>query len=88
MNVMVWFYNHREALNPLMDDDQNEESDDDDDHDSDDEEDTGEEDELDQVIQFLTCTNTVQVQMFSRFFLFFIPPCNPLTSVNILQGCK
>lgn len=54
MNVMVWFYNHREALNPLMDDDQDEESDDDDAHDSDDEEDTGEEDELDQVIQFLT----------------------------------
>ncbi len=55
MNVMVWFYNHREALNPLMDDDQDEESDDDSDGDSDDEEDTGEQDEMDQVTQFLTC---------------------------------
>ena len=58
MNVMVWFYNHCEALNPLMDekcDDQDEESDDDDDDgDSDDEEDTGEENELERVIQFLT----------------------------------
>ena len=56
MNVMVWFYNHRDALNPLMDekiDDQDEESDDDDDGDSDDEEDTEAEDRLDQVIPFL-----------------------------------
>ena len=48
MNVMVWFYNHRDALNPLMDDDTDEDSDDDDD-DSDVEYD---EDELDQVTQF------------------------------------
>ena len=48
MNVMVWFYNHRNALNPLMDDDTDEDSDDDDD-DSDVE--YGE-DELDQVTQF------------------------------------
>lgn len=48
MNVMVWFYNHRNALNPLMDDDTDEDSDDDDD-DSDVEYD---EDELDQVTQF------------------------------------
>ena len=48
MNVMVWFYNHRNALNPLMDDDTDEDSDDDDD-DSDVE---YEEDELDQVTQF------------------------------------
>lgn len=59
MNVMVWFYNHREVLNPLMDetvDDQDEESDSDNDvDDSDDDEDiVGEEDELNQVIQFLT----------------------------------
>lgn len=56
MNVMVWFYNHRDALNPLMDeefDDQDEESDDD--YDSDDDDDAaGEEDELDQVSQILT----------------------------------
>ena len=48
MNVMVWFYNHRNAVNPLMDDDTDEDSDDDDD-DSDVEYD---EDELDQVTQF------------------------------------
>lgn len=48
MNVIVWFYNHRNALNPLMDDDTDEDSDDDDD-DSDVEYD---EDELDQVTQF------------------------------------
>lgn len=48
MNVMVWFYNHRNALNPLMDDDTDEDSDDDDD-DSDVEYD---EDELDQVTKF------------------------------------
>lgn len=48
MNVMVWFYNHRNALNPLMDDDTDEDSDDDD-EDSDVEYD---EDELDQVTQF------------------------------------
>ena len=48
MNVMVWFYNHRDALNPLMDDDTDEDSDDDDD-DSDVEYD---EDELEQVTQF------------------------------------
>ena len=47
MNVMVWFYNHRDALNPLMDDDTDEDSDDDDD-DSDVEYD---EDELEQVTQ-------------------------------------
>lgn len=47
MNVMVWFYNHRNALNPLMDDDTDEDSDDDDD-DSDVEYD---EDELEQVTQ-------------------------------------
>ncbi|XP_078381354.1 E3 ubiquitin-protein ligase rnf213-alpha-like isoform X3 [Oculina patagonica] len=54
MNVMVWFYNHREALNPLMDDDQDEESDDDSDGDSDDEEDTGEQDEMDQPLDDVT----------------------------------
>lgn len=48
MNVMVWFYNHRNALNPLMDDDTDEDSDDDDD-DSDVEYD---EDEFDQVTKF------------------------------------
>ena len=53
MKVMVWFYNHRDALNPLMDenlDDQDEESDEDD---EDDESDDGddEEDELNQVTQ-------------------------------------
>ena len=48
MNVMVWFYNHRNALNPLMDDDTDEDNDDDDD-DSDVEYD---EDELDQVTKF------------------------------------
>ena len=47
MNVTVWFYNHRNALNPLMDDDTDEDSDDDDD-DSDVEYD---EDELEQVTQ-------------------------------------
>ena len=57
MNVMVWFYNHREVLNALMDeanDDQDEESDSDNDlDDSDDEEgaDRGE-NVLNQVIQF------------------------------------
>ena len=43
MNVMVWFYNHRDALNPLMDgatdEDSEDEDDDDDDSDADDEED-------------------------------------------------
>ena len=43
MNVMVWFYNHRDALNPLMDgatdEDSDDEDDDDDDSDADDEED-------------------------------------------------
>lgn len=40
MNVMVWFYNHRDALNPLMDGATDENSDDDDDDsDADDEED-------------------------------------------------
>ena len=55
MNVMVWFYNHREVLNPLMDetvDDRDEESGSDSEvDDSDDDEDIGgEEDELKQVI--------------------------------------
>ena len=36
MNVMVWFYNHRDALNPLMD---GASDDDDDDSDANDEED-------------------------------------------------
>lgn len=55
MNVMVWFYNHREVLNPLMDD-QDEETDSDTEiDDSDDDEDAGGgENELNQVIQFLT----------------------------------
>ena len=55
MNVMVWFYNHREVLNPLMDD-QDEETDSDTEiDDSDDDEDAGRgENELNQVIQFLT----------------------------------
>ncbi|XP_022783821.1 E3 ubiquitin-protein ligase rnf213-alpha-like [Stylophora pistillata] len=40
MNVMVWFYNHLDALNPLMDDDTDEDSDDyDDDSDVEDEQD-------------------------------------------------
>lgn len=47
MNVMVWFYNHRDALNPLMGGDTDDDSDVEDD-DSDVEDD--EEDELDQVI--------------------------------------
>ena len=51
MNVMVWFYNHRNALNPLMDDDTDEDSDDDDD-DDDDSDVEYDEDELDQVTQF------------------------------------
>ena len=59
MNVMVWFYNHREVLNPLMDetvDDQDEESDSDNEvDDSDDDEGAGRgENVLNQVIQFLT----------------------------------
>ena len=59
MNVMVWFYNHREVLNPLMDktnDDHDEESDSDSDlDDSDDDEGAGQrENVLNQVIQFLT----------------------------------
>ena len=60
MNVMVWFYNHREVLNPLMDetnDDQDEESDSDSDlDDSDDDEGAGRgrENVLNQVIQFMT----------------------------------
>ena len=45
MNVIVWFYNHRDALNPLMDDDTDEESDEDDDSD-----DEYEQDELEQVL--------------------------------------
>ena len=55
MNVMVWFYNRREVLNPLMDD-QDEETDSDTEiDDSDDDEDAGRgENELNQVIQFLT----------------------------------
>ena len=55
MNVMVWFYNHREVLNPLMDV-QDEETDSDTEiDDSDDDEDAGRgENELNQVIQFLT----------------------------------
>lgn len=58
MNVMVWFYNHREVLNPLMDD-QGEETDSDTEiDDSDDDEDAGRgENELNQVIQFLTCSS-------------------------------
>ena len=51
MNVMVWFYNHRNALNPLMDDDTDEDSDDDDD-DDDDSDVEYDEDELDQVTKF------------------------------------
>lgn len=40
MNVMVWFYNHRDALNPLMDGATDEDSaDNDDDSDANDEED-------------------------------------------------
>ena len=59
MNVMVWFYNHREVLNPLMDetvDDQDEESDSDNEvDDSDDDEGAGRgENVLNQVIHFLT----------------------------------
>ena len=53
MKVMVWFYNHRDALNPLMDenlDDQDEESDEDDEDDGSDDGDD-EEDELNQVTQ-------------------------------------
>ena len=46
MNVMVWFYNHRDALNPLMDGATDEESDDDDD----DSDANDEEDEIFQVI--------------------------------------
>ena len=55
MNVMVWFYSRREVLNPLMDD-QDEETDSDTEiDDSDDDEDAGRgENELNQVIQFLT----------------------------------
>ena len=60
MSVMVWFYNHRDTLNPLMDetlDNQDEESDaaddDDDDH-SDDNDAAGEKDKLDKVILILT----------------------------------
>ena len=55
MNVMVWFYNHREVLNPLTDV-QDEETDSDTEiDDSDDDEDAGRgENELNQVIQFLT----------------------------------
>ena len=48
MNVMVWFYNHRNALNPLMDDDTDEDSD----YDDDDSDVEYDEDELDQVTQF------------------------------------
>ena len=59
MNVMVWFYNHREVLNPLMDetnDDQDEESDSDSEGDDsdDDEGAVRREEELNQVIQFVT----------------------------------
>ena len=59
MNVLVWFYNHREVLNPLMDktnDDQDEESDSDSEvYDSDDDEGAGRgEENLNQVIQFVT----------------------------------
>ena len=46
MNVMVWFYNHRDALNPLMDGATDEDSDDDDD----DSDANDEEDEIFQVI--------------------------------------
>lgn len=55
MNVMVWFYNHREVLNPLMDDQDEETDSDTETDDSDDDEDAGRgENELNQVIQFLT----------------------------------
>lgn len=57
MNVMVWFYNHREFLNPLMDEtNQDEESDSDSEtDDSDDDEGAARgEEELNQVIQFVT----------------------------------
>ena len=56
MKVMVWFYNHRDALNPLMDEhlnDPDEESDDEDDDDSEDDDNEDEQDELDQVLVFL-----------------------------------
>ena len=52
MKVMVWFYDHLHALNPLMDktiDGQDEESDDDEDDETDDDDDDDEEDELDKV---------------------------------------
>lgn len=49
MNVMVWFYNHRDALNPLMDGATDEDSDDEDDDDDDSNADD-EEDEIFQVI--------------------------------------
>ena len=59
MNVMVWFYNHREVLNPLMDetnDNEDEESDSDSEvDDSDDDEGAArEKEELNQVIQIVT----------------------------------
>ena len=51
MRVMVWFYNHRDDFNPLMDEEESDEEEDDDSEgggdDDDDEED--EEDGLDQV---------------------------------------
>ncbi|PFX29705.1 E3 ubiquitin-protein ligase RNF213 [Stylophora pistillata] len=49
MNVIVWFYNHRDALNPLMDDDTDEERDEDDDSD-----DEYEQDELEQPLDDVT----------------------------------
>ena len=57
MNVMVWFYNHRNALHPVMDDDTDEDNDDDDDDDDNDDNDDDSDveyskDELEQVTQF------------------------------------
>ena len=52
MKVMVWFYNHRDSLNPLMDEhlnDSDEESDDEDDDDSEEDDIEDEQDDLDQV---------------------------------------
>ena len=75
MNVMVWFYNHRNALNPLMDGDTDDDSDVEDD-DSDVEED--EEDELDQVIDQVKVEIPIWRCPCQRFFY------RPLTSGGIL----
>ena len=53
MRVMVWFYNHRDALNPLMDEEEDEESDVEDEESDDDEDD--EQDELETVKRIVRC---------------------------------